>query len=320
MGLSPLNGDKRGDFVHSMSNIKNPEHGDLYYVADLDTCVEYDNGSQKYEVKGKASHEGASKMDLPSSNLFTDGTEIEMRDTDTLVKSQAVNWVDSGTTSSANTSVSDTAPSNPSKGDEWVDTSFRTPERKVYDGGTWLATTKGTNVPDKQTYTTGTHEIDVSDITQIVTVIVSGEPGEWSTKGGHIIADVNLTEYNTLTVHAGSYQQGESGEGYEPSGGDYFYDEAGDGGNSSGIVADGNLILAAGGGGGDPEPVDGWSDYYLGGDGGGPNGGRGGTDPDYNRATNGGTYRDNNADITVQNTSTSNEPKVQLFINSNGLR
>jgi hypothetical protein len=223
-------------------------------------------------------------------------------------------WVESTSSTNDGKTLSETAPDNPSRGDEWIDTSFRKPARKIYYDEKWVSLIEGSNVPTKQTYTSGTHEVDVSDITKTVTVSVAGQEGQPGAVGGYAIAEIDLSSYDTLTVYPGSYREGGDGEGYTPGGGSYEYDEAGDGGNSSGIEADGDLILAAGGGGGVTEEVEGWTDYYSGGGGGGPAGGDGGYGD--NGPTAGGVYKDDSADVIIQNTDTASEPEVQLFIKS----
>ena len=47
---------------------------------------------------------------------------------------------DYGTCNAATTTAGATAPSNPSKGSMWIDTSTATPVVKIYDGATWVIT------------------------------------------------------------------------------------------------------------------------------------------------------------------------------------
>lgn len=216
--------------------------------------------------------------------------------------------------SSSGPIISETEPSNPSKGDEWVDESYRSPAKKIYMGdGEWATLVPGSNVPSEQTYTSGSHQIDVSDMTSTVTVELKGERGESAGganggNGAQIMAGVDLSRYDTLTVYAGNYEVGGSGD---PG--------AGDGGASSAIEADGEVIVAAGGGGG-AGAEDGGS-YQYGGGGGGPGGGDGGPSNVNTRylsfsGSNGSGWAADS--VEIKNTGTATSPEAQLFIGGGG--
>ena len=183
--------------------------------------------------------------------------------------------------SGGGTTVSSTEPSNPSRGDEWVDDSYRKPAKKVYMGdGKWATLVPGSNVPGEQTYTSN-NVVDVSNINetvQIELVATEGESAKWeSGAGGAGIVEVDLTSYNEIKVRPGSLK------GDAPSGPDqhskYNY-SPGAGGNGTAILdGSGNTIAVAGGGGGsgdyDTTYDDGysWIEGSNGGDG-GPTGSR----------------------------------------------
>ena len=168
-------------------------------------------------------------------------------------------WVEASKASSGGTTVSDTKPSNPSKGDEWVDESFRKPAKKVYMGdGEWATLVPGSNVPGETTYTSNA-EVDVSNINETVRIELTAEEGEsakWSPggAGGAGIVEVDLTPYNKIQVRPGL-------EGHNPSAGEFIENRhdvarwhAGTGGSGVEIQdGQGNTIAIAGGGGGEAD-------------------------------------------------------------------
>jgi len=65
--------------VGSMSEISDPEDGDRYFVAELDTAVRYDGDAGKFEIEGRATTDGSGKSALPSPDQFKKGSEIKTR-------------------------------------------------------------------------------------------------------------------------------------------------------------------------------------------------------------------------------------------------
>jgi hypothetical protein len=65
--------------VGSMSEISDPEDGDRYFVAELDTAVRYDGDAGKFEIEGRATTDGSGSSALPSPDQFTSGSEITTR-------------------------------------------------------------------------------------------------------------------------------------------------------------------------------------------------------------------------------------------------
>ncbi|WP_133304662.1 hypothetical protein [Halonotius aquaticus] len=167
-------------------------------------------------------------------------------------------WNEKETSSTVGPIISDTQPSSPSKGDEWVDTSYLSPAKKIYLGDSgWATLITGTNVPDTQTYTSNA-EVDVSGINETVRIGIVGESGEgtgrWSPGGeaGRGTIEVDLSSYNTLKLRPGSL------EGETSSQEDQYIDRysysTGAGGSGTAIRdGQGNVIAIAGGGGGEAD-------------------------------------------------------------------
>jgi hypothetical protein len=65
--------------VGTMADISNPEDGDRYFVAELDTAVQYDRDAGKFEIEGRATTGGSGTSALPSPDQFKSGTAITTR-------------------------------------------------------------------------------------------------------------------------------------------------------------------------------------------------------------------------------------------------
>lgn len=65
--------------VGTMADISEPEDGDRYFVAELDTAVRYDGDAGNFEIEGRATTDGSGKSALPSPDLFESGSEITTR-------------------------------------------------------------------------------------------------------------------------------------------------------------------------------------------------------------------------------------------------
>lgn len=231
-------------------------------------------------------------------------------------------WVETSKASGGGSQTySDTAPSNPSEGDVWLDSSYRKPATKVYDGDKWVTTNEGSNVPGTQTITSDT-TVDVSDINEVVDVEIRGGRGgrgengyhgdNYSSVGGYgtgIVASIDLSHFNTLSIARKSGQDGEYTSGRYIT--TKYY--AGDGGDGMMLSGDGtSLIGAGGGGGGYARDVDGG--FADGGDGGGPNGGSGASTPETLGGYAGSPYVANHSAVQKKSTSDSTSAKVDLFI------
>lgn len=219
-------------------------------------------------------------------------------------------WTEKQDSTGPDRVASESPPESPSKGTEWIDESYRSPALKYWDGEKFVELVPGSNVPSEQEYTSGTHQVDVSDITSTVTVELKGERGESTPdasggRGGQIMAGIDLSRYDTLTVYAGNYKSGGSGTG-----------DGGDGGASSAIEGDGELIVAAGGGGGASYEYR-HDNYQTGGGGGGPSGGSGGESEYYGQAGEDGGYWTKDR-VEVKNTGTASSPNARLFIGGGG--
>lgn len=65
--------------VGSMSEISDPDDGDRYFVAELDTAVRYDGDAGKFEIEGRATTDGSGSSALPQPDQFKSGSEITTR-------------------------------------------------------------------------------------------------------------------------------------------------------------------------------------------------------------------------------------------------
>ena len=63
--------------VGTMADISDPDAGDRYFVADLDTTVKY-NGT-KFEIEGRATTDGSGTNALPDPDQFASGSAIQTR-------------------------------------------------------------------------------------------------------------------------------------------------------------------------------------------------------------------------------------------------
>jgi len=163
-------------------------------------------------------------------------------------------WTETASAGSGGgTTVSSTEPSNPSKGDEWVDTFYDSPAKKVYDGEEWITLVEGSYA--EKTFTSN-HVKNVSDINKNVRIELVAAPGkeayEWNPHtstgaGGAGVVEVDLTPYNRIDIRPG-WKEGESGTSGGRYGGNY---DSGAGGDATAILdGSGNTIAVAGGGGG----------------------------------------------------------------------
>ena len=220
-------------------------------------------------------------------------------------------WVEAGSASGGGATVSETPPSSPSEGEEWLDTSYRKPERKVYLNGSWVVTNKGSNVPPKQVLTSP-DTFDVSDATSVVEVEAKGGrggngSGQFSAPGGScgaILAEIDLSYHDTLNVHFNSGRSGGSGRG-------------GHGGTGVEITdGDGTRLVGAGGGGGGEGSWDGGTRGHYGGRGGGPHGGHAGGKGDHNPDSGGDGGTSTNYESTTKKSTTRNNQgaSVELFL------
>jgi len=179
------------------------------------------------------------------------------------------------------TIVSQTEPSNPSKGDEWVDTSYTRPGKKVWTGSSWSILIGGSNLSQSKKLTTE-KTISVSDSNETTKFELQSGGGEDSTAnivskgqgygcgwqcdntdaetfegglGKKVVARINLSKISTLkiTTHKGGSktQVTQTLNDYDGN----FANEAeitpGDGGRGLSI-RDGNdniLVQVTGGGG-----------------------------------------------------------------------
>ena len=227
-------------------------------------------------------------------------------------------WVEASKASggSGGRTLSETEPSNPSKGDEWIDTSYNTPATKIWDGNRWLVASQGSNLPPSETLSgSESKTYDVSDSNEEAEFTVIGQKGgstfdnsDWEGpfpggKGGRITATVDLSGYNTIKVDSQHQKGGSSG---------YYYDGA-DGGDSAAVLdGNDNVLIAAGGGGGAG------GDHNDGKPGAGPNGGYGGG-VSYGDGGDGGVYLDGGNPHLVKKTTTTQaagSTEVRAFSNS----
>lgn len=213
---------------------------------------------------------------------------------------------------SAGPTVSDTEPSEPTEGDEWVDTSYASPAKKIYSDNEWKTLVEGSNVPGEKTYTSD-KEVDVSNIDETVDVQLGGSRGREGDpdrhgdvhkggSGGEVVCSIDLTTFDTLKIIRNAGGGGEGG-----------LTSAGGGGDGMEIQAsDGTTLCGAGGGGGGGSTT-GAPTTLCGGDGGGPEGGSGGCG---SRSGNGGGQMVANLpEVTEKATGSRSDtsPYVTLF-------
>lgn len=95
-------------------------------------------------------------------------------------------WVESAPGSSGGPTVSNTEPKNPSSGQEWIDSSYKRPAKKVYinDEIGWKTLVGGSDLPESEKLTPnrlsgGTKTFDVSDLDQeVYFTLASGSGGD----------------------------------------------------------------------------------------------------------------------------------------------
>lgn len=185
--------------------------------------------------------------------------------------------ISTGGSGSTDTYVTDTNPSNPNEGDEWVDTTYKQPAKKVWDGNNWVLLVEGKNTPRQQTVTSNT-TLDVSDADETIGFELRGGQGKrtgvwgdyFSTgntlhnyhryflheggKGASVFVNVNLTEVDTIDVNFHEASESEKIQfGWEYNDDTYVTAK---GGKSVTIDFDGQTVAAGGG----PGIV--WWHYY----------------------------------------------------------
>ena len=65
--------------VGTMADIAEPDDGERYFVAELDTAVKYDGDTEKFEIEGRATTDGSGSDALPEADQFEAGSTIQTR-------------------------------------------------------------------------------------------------------------------------------------------------------------------------------------------------------------------------------------------------